>query len=97
MEGILGLIRTINIDTFLALDVTLLVVNQSIHNTITDGLTNDVFRIPLTVGLKLDTCIAERDSRVGQREHTDSGLNHIVSESKDQSPCLVSLEDCGVG
>jgi hypothetical protein len=97
MERILRLIRTIHINTLSALDVSLLVIDQRVNDTIPNSLAHDVFRILLGIELKLQARVAEGDSRVGERKHSDSGLDDVVSESENECPGLVGLEDGGVG
>lgn len=71
---------------------------QSRHNSwqIFPHLGYDVFRILLAVQLQLEADVAERNARVRERNHADTGFYDVVTETFEKEFGIVSRKNKGL-
>jgi hypothetical protein len=97
VERLTRLSGGVDITDFLALHETVLVVKRGLDHTIANSLGHNILGRLFTVKSEAKADISQRDTGVGQRHHTNTGLDDILSESQDQSVCAILSEGLTVG
>ena len=85
VESLLRLVRGINVDDILALHVTLLMLQRSLDHSISDSFCADIFRLFFGIEMQFLADLLQRDARIGEGERTESSLDDVVTETKNQS------------
>jgi len=92
VEHLLGLLGGVDIQYFFTLHEALLMIQNSLDDAITNSLSNNVLGTLLALEAKTDADVAERDTRVRQAHHADSGLDHVLAETENEGVGAVPAE-----
>lgn len=96
LESLLRLVRFIDIASLTTLHPPLRVIHFSIDDSVPDGLGDDVLGVLFRIKVQFETDVFERDSGVGERDHSKGGLDDVVSKTDDQRVRPVRSEFRGV-
>jgi hypothetical protein len=97
VERLTGLSGGVDITNLLALHEPVLVVKRGLNHTVPNSLGHNVLGRLFAVKSEAKTDIAQRDTGVRQRHHTNTGLDDILSEAQNQGVCAILSESLTVG
>jgi hypothetical protein len=92
VERLARLAGRVNVSSHLCLHEALLVVDRCLYHAVADRLGYNVLGRLFALQTEADANVTERDTRVGQRQHTDASLDDILSQAEDQGVSAVLLE-----
>lgn len=93
VEHVLWLIRSVNISDVLGFHVLLFVVNDSVNNSVSNGLCYDLFSFFMRLEGELLSDVSNGDLAVGDVDLLETELDDGVLESEDQGIVFVSHEE----
>jgi hypothetical protein len=93
MKSLARLPRGIDIAKLLTPHESMLPVQCSLDNTVTDGFGHNVLGALLATQVQANADVAERDAAVAKRHHPDTGLDDILAKTEDEGVCVITPED----
>jgi len=70
------------------------VVERCLYHTVANRLRGDVLGALLAVNAQSCADVTQADTRVRQREHAHTGLDHVLAQTQDEGVGTILLENC---